>query len=275
MTDGLAVLGASVAMLLGALAFGVLVRWGTGFRGAERRPAVMELADLRGGPILAGQVSMAQLRRGGAVECGPLSTVVACGRPPEGSSALTMALYDALRRPQAWPLPLARPEVSAAIVSMRRRLIRRGWLLTDAQHRRIRLATVPLFAVAALGVAALVATAASRIAVRNVGALGGVVLVVGAALLAGWWLRYVPEIGLRGRWLLRRTRRTHRHLDPRRRPAWSTLSVDDLLLGMALFGPTPLRAVEPVFAELVGVHHTERSPFPSDITYPMNPGMMP
>jgi hypothetical protein len=38
------------------------------------------------------------------------------------------------------------------------------------------------------------------------------------------------------------------------------------MLGMALFGPQPLRAVDPEFAHVVGIRRDVASPFPSDIT---------
>ncbi|WP_200214240.1 TIGR04222 domain-containing membrane protein [Micromonospora coerulea] len=242
-----------LAAVAGTLALALAIRALTGWRTRGEPPSTVELAYLTDRAGLACQVGMAALRRGGVVRLGELSTLSVDGPPPGGSAPLVRALHAALRRPQTWAAVLADPAVGRALRRMVGRLVRDGWLLTPRQRRRMVVGTLPLFGVAAVGVTRLIDSAVEGRTAGGPASVAGLLLCCLATALAGWWLCEVPETGTAARRLLRRQRRAHAELAPERRPAWSERSTDELLNAMALFGPRPLLAVDPRFAELVGV----------------------
>lgn len=242
-----------VTAVAAALAIALAVRELTGRRARGGRPDTVELAYLTDRAGLACQVGVAVLRRAGVAQLGELGTLSVDGPPPPRSAALVRALHAALRRPQTWAATLADPHVSRALRRLVGRLVRDGWLLTRAQRRRIALGTLPLFAVAAVGLTRLVDSAVEGRAAGGPASVAGLLLCCLATALGGWWLCEVPETGAAARRLLRRMRRAHADLDPERRPAWSERGDDELLTAMALFGPRPLLAVDPRFAVRVGV----------------------
>ncbi|MGR6319580.1 TIGR04222 domain-containing membrane protein [Micromonospora soli] len=242
-----------VTAVAAALAIALAARELTGRRARGAAPDTVELAYLTDRAGLACQVGMAALRRAGVVHLGELATLSVDGPPPPRSTALVRALHAALRRPQTWAAVLADPAVGRALRRLVGRLVRDGWLLTPAQRRRVALATLPLFAVAAVGVTRLVDSAVEGRDAGGPASVAGLLLCCLATALGGWWLCEVPETGAAARRLLRRLRREHTDLAPERRPAWSERGTDELLTGMALFGPRPLLAVDPRFAVQVGV----------------------
>ncbi|MFC0007577.1 TIGR04222 domain-containing membrane protein [Micromonospora siamensis] len=242
-----------LAAVAGTLAVALAVRATTGRRARGAEPDIVELAYLTDRAGLACQVGMAALRRAGVVHLGELATMSVDGPPPPRSAQLVRALHAALRRPQTWAAVLADPAVGRALRRLVGRLVRDGWLLTPAQRRRVALATVPLFTVAAVGVTRLVDSAVEHRDAGTPASVAGLLLCCLATALGGWWLCEVPETGAAARGLLRRRRRAHAHLAPEQRPTWSDHGTDDLLTAMALFGPRPLLAVDPRFAVQVGV----------------------
>ncbi|MEV0005254.1 TIGR04222 domain-containing membrane protein [Micromonospora sp. NPDC050980] len=245
-----------------AVAVAVAVRELTGHRARGAPPDLVELAYLTDRALLACQVGVAALRRAGGVTVGELTTLRAEGPPPARSPALVRALHTALRRPQTWAAVLADPDVARALRRGVGRLARDGWLLTTAQRRRVALGTLPLFAVAAVGVARLVDSAVEGRAAGGPASVAGLLLCCLATALGGWWLTEVPETGAAARRLLRRLRHEHADLDPERRPRWQGRDTDALLTAMALFGPRPLLAVDPAFAVQVGVDPERGRPRP-------------
>ncbi|SBT66693.1 TIGR04222 domain-containing protein [Micromonospora sediminicola] len=245
-----------------AAAIALAVRELTGRRAAGATPDRVELAYLTDRALLACQVGIAALRRAGGVSTGELATLRANGPPPARPSGLVRALHTALRRPQTWAAVLADPDVARALRRMVGRLVRDGWLLTRAQRRRIALGTLPLFAIAAVGVTRLVDSAVEGRSAGGPASVAGLLLCCLATALGGWWLTEVPETGAAARRLLRRLRREHADLDPERRPTWQGRDTDALLTAMALFGPRPLLAVDPAFAVQVGVDPDRGRPRP-------------
>ncbi|MER5705444.1 TIGR04222 domain-containing membrane protein [Micromonospora sp. NPDC002296] len=249
-----------------ALTVALSVRWLTGRRTRGREPGVTALAYLTDRTVLACQVAAAALCRAGVLRVGELSTMVATGPPPARSGPLVRAVHAAVRQPQTWAAVLADPGVNQVLRRLVARLLRDGWLLTPWQRRRIALAALPLFGVAAVGILRL---AESALLSRDVGgpaSVVGLLLACGATLLGGWRLCEVPEIGATARRLLRRTRRAHADLDPQHRPVWRERGAGELLTAMALYGPRPLLAVDPTFAELVGVRdESPRPPTPRQL----------
>ncbi|MEU8264876.1 TIGR04222 domain-containing membrane protein [Micromonospora sp. NPDC048999] len=242
-----------VAGVAGALAIALSVRALVGWRPRGGPPSTVELAYLTDRAGLACQVGVATLRRAGTVHLGELATLSVDGTPPPGSAPLVRALHAALRRPQTWAAVLADPGVGRALRRLVGRLVRDGWLLTPAQRRRMALGTVPLFAVAVVGVTRLVDSAVEGREAGGPASVVGLLLCCLATVLGAWWLCEVPETGSAARRLLRRRRRAYAQLAPQQRPAWSERDTDELLTAMAVFGPRPLLAVDPRFAELVGV----------------------
>ncbi len=242
-----------VAAVAGALAIALSVRVLVGWRTRGAPPSTVELAYLTDRAGLACQVGVAALRRAGVVHPGELATLSVVGAPPPGSVPLVRALHAALRRPQTWAAVLADPNVGRALRRLVGRLVRDGWLLTPAQRRRMALGTVPLFAVAVVGVTRLVDSAVEGREAGGPASVVGLLLCCLATVVGAWWLCEVPETGSAARRLLRRQRRAYAELAPQQRPAWSERGTDELLTAMALFGPRPLLAVDPHFAELVGI----------------------
>ncbi|MGW5671913.1 TIGR04222 domain-containing membrane protein [Micromonospora sp. NPDC003776] len=245
-----------------ALAVAVAVRELTGRRARGAQPDAVELAYLTDRAGLACQVGMAALHRAGVLHRGELATLAVDGPPPPRSSPLVRALHAAVRRPQTWAAVLADPGVGRALRPRVGRLLRDGWLLTPAQRRRVALATLPLFAVAAVGLARLLDSAVEGRDAGGPASVVGLLLCCLATALGGWWLCEVPETGAAARRLLRRLRRRHADLDPQQRPAWSERGTDELLTAMALFGPRPLLAVDPRLGELVGIDVERTRPTP-------------
>lgn len=242
-----------VAAVAGALAVALAIRSLTGWRPRGASPTTIELAYLHDRAVLACQVGLAALRRAGAVQVGELSTLSVHGPPPARPDPLVRALHAALRRPQTWAAVLADPAVARALRRLVGRLVRDGWLLTPAQRRRMAYGTVPLFGVAVIGLSRLVDSAVEGRAAGGPASVVGLLLGCLATLLAGWWLCEVPETGSAARRLLRRQRRAYAELAPELQPAWRERDTDEMLTAMALFGPRPLLAVDPRFAEQVGV----------------------
>ncbi|SCL31692.1 TIGR04222 domain-containing protein [Micromonospora rhizosphaerae] len=242
-----------VTAVAGALAVALSIRSLTGWRTRGAPLTTVELAYLRDRALLACQVGLAALRRAGAVHVGELSTLSVDAPPPARSTPLVRALHAALRQPQTWAALLADPGVARALRRLVGGLVRDGWLLTPAQRRRIALGTLPLFGVAVVGLTRLLESAVEGREAGGPASVVGLLLACVATLLTGWWLCEVPETGAAARRLLRRLRREHAELAPEHRPAWSEHGTDELLTAMALFGPRPLLAVEPAFAQLVGV----------------------
>ncbi|SBT45433.1 TIGR04222 domain-containing membrane protein [Micromonospora narathiwatensis] len=242
-----------LAGVAGALAVALSVRTLVGWRTRGEPLSTVELAYLTDRAVLACQVGLAALRRAGVVQLGELATLSVDAPPPPRSAPLVRALHAALRRPQTWAAVLADPGVGRVLRRLVGRLVRDGWLLTPAQRRSMALGTLPLFAVAVVGLTRLVDSAVEGRDAGGPASVVGLLLCCLATVLGGWWLCEVPETGSAARRLLRRQRRTHAELAPQRRPAWSERGTDELLPAMAVFGPRPLLAVDPRFAELVGV----------------------
>ncbi|SCF20383.1 TIGR04222 domain-containing membrane protein [Micromonospora mirobrigensis] len=242
-----------LAAVAGALAVALAVRAATGRRVRGAEPDTVELAYLTDRAGLACQVGVAALRRAGVVHLGGLATMSVDGPPPPRSAQLVRALHAALRRPQTWAAVLADPTVGRALRRLVGRLVRDGWLLTPAQRRRVALATVPLFAVAAVGVTRLVDSAVEHRDAGTPASVAGLLLCCLATALGGWWLCEVPETGAAARRLLRRRRRSLAELNPELRPTYAGRGTDELLAAAAVFGPRPLLAIDPRFAVQIGV----------------------
>jgi len=255
-----------VVMLATAALAGVLWRWwATAGHATDSADGIdgTELAFLNAGGLLACQVGLTTLRRTGQVEPADLSTLVATGRLRPAADSLTRALHRTM-----FPLPQSVPQifgdlrVRQVLASLHRRLMRRGWLLSRGRRRAAKLGSLPLFGTAMLGLVRLGAGVVGKEGLGNPGDIAGLILLVAGTVFAGWALLSVPDVSRTGRRVLRHARRTNAELDPRQKPAWTGRGVDELTLAMALFGPSPLLAVDPQFAGVIGIRKDVRYPFP-------------
>src|SRR5262249_17986790 len=134
------------------------------------------------------------------------------------------------------------PTVTNALRRIGDRLIEDGLVLSPAQRGTARAAALAVLAVAALGVARIVAGIATHKPVGFLVWASIVVLLVGLRLLA------VPKMSRAGRNLLRRVRSSNAHLRPSRSPSWATYGAAGATLGVALYGTMALWAADPAFA---------------------------
>ncbi|GLI00766.1 TIGR04222 domain-containing membrane protein [Phytohabitans aurantiacus] len=239
-----------------ALACVGVVRWfaGRGPGTLDRPPAVLDLAYLRGGFTHACHACLAGLHRAGAIRPAELSTLVAVGPPSEAWPPLMVALHAGLRTAQSWTHVTALPEVLRAGERVRRRLLRRGLLLSTTRQRWMKAATAPLFAVAAVGVARLVASAAGEAPAGKPGETVGLILAVTGTALAGWLLLEVPAVSGAGRRAIRRAAR-----ELRAAPEGGSTAL--VMRKVAVGGRRALVALAPTIAVVIGVSWGKRAPF--------------
>jgi uncharacterized protein (TIGR04222 family) len=240
--------------------------WSTTGRATAEEPDTIELAYLNGGGLLACHVAAALLRLARVVAVGPLSTVVATRRTRSGTPPLARALHRAMTEPRAWSEVLANPRVAEALGHVHQRARRQGWVLSRRQQRRTSLGALPLFAVAAFGLVRLGAGLLDHDSIGGAGAVVGLILLVTATIIIGWYLTSSPVVSRSGRRLLRHQRRTHADL--------SGHGIEDVTLGMALFGPAPLLTLEPEFAAELGIRRDVRYPFPRDFDTSLYPASL-
>jgi uncharacterized protein (TIGR04222 family) len=252
---------AAYGMVAGAGVFGAMLwRWyATSGGDREHEPSAVEVAYLVDGPLGACYASIAGLWRAHAVAGAELCTAVSRGRPPAGASKLTRALHQVLRTPHTWTAAVVAGPVRQALTQLRGRLIRRGWLVDDARARRARLAAVPLFGVAAVGMARLAAVVGGSGAPGRPGAQVGLAVAVAATLVVAGRLVRQPRISTVARRELRWARRRRLYLSPRGNHNWSQASPGDLMFAVALYGPSVLRACDPAFARTIGADPQERA----------------
>lgn len=139
-----------LGLALVALAVVACVRWrvrrGTG-RDTPARP--LELAYLGGGHRLVVYTALAALRRRRLVRADSRGIVAVPGTAlPEGTSALYAAVLTAARGPRSIDDLLHDTEVAAAAEMVGARLVRRGWVLSARQQKRMRWYGMPGWVVA-------------------------------------------------------------------------------------------------------------------------------
>jgi uncharacterized protein (TIGR04222 family) len=243
----------------------VLWRWyGTSGGDRTHEPTAIEVAYLIDGPLGACYASIAGLWRARAVAGGGLSTIVSRGEPPAGASTLTRALHQVLRTPQSWTAAVVDGSVRQALAELKRRLIRRGWLVDDGRARRVRLVAVPLFGVAAIGMVRLTTVVGASGANGRPGAQVGLAVAVATTLVVAGHLLRQPRISTVARREVRWARRQRLHLSPRYHN-WSTASPRDLMFAVALYGPPVLMACDPDFARTIGADPQEHAREPIDV----------
>jgi uncharacterized protein (TIGR04222 family) len=228
-------------------------------RNPDMQATVLELAYLDGGPALACHAAMAGLHRAGAVRTGKLLTVAAAGRLPQDVPPLMAALHTAMRTPQSFSEVRAGAEVVRQATIIHRRLLKRGWLLTAAQQRWLRLAGIPGWAVVVLGFATI-GVELTRFTEPGysdlVPELLGVIVV---AALVHWNLGDFPEISRAGAQVLQRAR----DADATDTRDGIALRPRDAMYRVAVRGTAALLTVAPALGPHVGVFPEVRIPQPA------------
>jgi uncharacterized protein (TIGR04222 family) len=228
-------------------------------RNPDRAASVLELAYLDGGPALACHAAMAGLHRAGAVRTGALLTVVAAGRLPDDVPPLMAALHRGMRTPQSYSEVRSGPDIVREGQVIHRRLLRRGWLLTAAQQRWLRLAGIPGWAAVAAGVATI-AIELTRFAEPGYSDLIPELLgVVAIAALVHWNLGDFPEISRAGARVLQRAR----DADAADTRDGIALRPRDAMYRVAVRGTAALLTVAPALGPYVGVLPEVKLPNPA------------
>ncbi|GAA1882244.1 TIGR04222 domain-containing membrane protein [Asanoa iriomotensis] len=225
----------------------LLIRWlapAPGRRSAAK-PDYTLVAHLAGG---RGRVALAALtaaRVTGAIDMLPHGAVF---RFPGGSrlSDVERSVVDAVRRGRDWPRVRDGVDVREATDEVAARAVAQG--LSGA------LRPLPAHTLAFVGAAA----AAVPLAALPWWAL--------AALVPIYLVLIRPtRRSLAGERLVRQVRTARPDLHPRPRASWREVTSSDAALAVALFGPTALRAIDPLFARrLLSPPHTLRHTYAGD-----------
>ncbi|WP_327011145.1 TIGR04222 domain-containing membrane protein [Dactylosporangium sp. NBC_01737] len=229
---------------LACCAVGALVWWRR--HNYTRGPVVhdlnpLHLALLNGGAGQAVAASLGALRAAGAVRVvdGALRTDAV---PHDLASELDLAVYRAVaggHSPQS--MSATDPGVRRLIGAAGRFLIGEGLMLGARERRLVREATVPVFAVALLGLTtSLVAFEAG-----NTGTGVSLIECAGVTVVAGLVLLRVDRLPARTRAFLARARAEAAFLAPSAEPVWAAHGPEVAGLGVALFGVESLHGIDP------------------------------
>ncbi|GAB3850435.1 TIGR04222 domain-containing membrane protein [Dactylosporangium cerinum] len=195
----------------------------------------LQVALLNGGSDQAVAASLAALRVAGAVRVvdGSLRPDAV---PHELASPLDLAVHDAVGRGHSPQSMSADPQVRLVIGGAGRVLIDTGLLLGARERRSVREATIPVFALALLGL--LVGVFAPHD--------GGTVLGCAAVTaVAGALFLRVDRLPARTRAFLTRAREEAAFLSPAAGPDWTAHGPETAGLAVAMFGLEHLRSIDP------------------------------
>lgn len=220
-------------------------------RGYLRGPSLHRARDLtptqaallNGDRRLAVYSSLAALRAAGSIDTDVRGTLRQLGHAPVGASELDRTIHAAAGR----GLTARTVQSDSAVVEVLKRteqqLTQAGWLLDDDRRRAVRMASVIVFAVVAIGLARIFAGTLND---RPIGYL--VLLIVPVVLIALLFLR-VPRITTNAKRLVNQMRMRALHLAPRQSPSWSTYGPEAAALSIGLFGASAFFLADPEFAE--------------------------
>jgi uncharacterized protein (TIGR04222 family) len=202
-----------------------------------------DVAYLNGGADLALCAALSAMHRRQTVATSGRGVVVAAGRPEPGTDELERAAHHAA----VLPVPRRRLADAAAVASaldrIEARLVGGGLLLSRQQRGRMRATGGWTLAVAALGVARIVAGVANG---RPVGFL--VLLVVAVTAIGVVQIVWAPRRTRAGDAALKDLARDHAALSPSMRPDWGTYGPAGAALSVGVFGVGALWASDPAFA---------------------------
>ena len=213
-----------------------------------------QVAYLNGGQRLAVYTALGGLRAAGALSSGPKGTLVQSGPMPAGATPLDVAVYNAAGRRAAVRSLHTDPWVVTATTQVREGLQERGLLPTTAQLRAVRLWSLAMLALLVLGVVRVLSGIANG---RPYVLL--IILVAAVGLVTGLLRWKTPKRTRTGDSALAAERRQHHHLAPANHPAYATYGASSVAMGVALYGPATLYAMDPTFAASSGIHRVTAS----------------
>ncbi len=233
---------------LAALAIITALIWRRGYlRGPSLRRArdltPTQAALLNGDRRLAVYSSLAALRAAGAVGTDTRGTLRQTGPVPTGAGELDRAVHAAARRGVTSRTVQTDTTVAGVLRRTEEQLTLAGWLLDEDRRRGVWMASLIVFAVAALGITRILA------GIGNDRPVGFLVLLVIPVVIIGLLLSRVPRTTTNGRRLLHRMRTQAAHLAPRQAPSWSTYGPEAAALSVGLFGAGAFFLADPEFAE--------------------------
>jgi uncharacterized protein (TIGR04222 family) len=202
------------------------------------------------------------MRRAGWVDIGQVSTIVATGSLPTQVPPLMVALHRSLRSSQSWASLRADGDVVNEANAIRRRLVRRGWVLSTTRYKKLRWVGVPGWILSALLLVQLGFVLPRFSEPGHPETALGLIAIIVCTVFANWFLVHLPDVTRSGRAVLKRARsdqKTDAEDGARLRPS-------DLMRRVAVMGPRALRAADPSFAHLVGVDPEVKSRFPGFFT---------
>ncbi|KWX62186.1 hypothetical protein ASJ79_29560, partial [Mycobacterium sp. NAZ190054] len=243
-----------LAALVATTAFAVVWRFLT----PARRPAVTdgitatELAYLRSdaAPVVT---ALAGLRASGRIKAdGRVDHSVPAG--PE-SDWFTERVLSRVAGDQHHTVRTLIDACRGDLPVLEKRLCERGLMRSAAERTRIRWGAVPALVTVAVGAACCVYTITQNPARSNIGAILLVGVVLGpyaAAVLPS--LFSVDRRTRAGRRFLNAQQRHQKYLKPSRRPAFATYGPAAVAMSTAMFGTGALWAVDPGYADSVGLN---------------------
>ncbi|MEV6693063.1 TIGR04222 domain-containing membrane protein [Micromonospora sp. NPDC051196] len=203
-----------------------------------------QVAYLNGGDDLAVWSSVSSLRSQGLIGVQPTGALIAEGALPPGATPLDRAVHHAAG--QHYPArQLRRTEwVARALDELRDGLARHDLLVGPDRRAALRLGSLLLAALVALGVARIAAGLAND---RPVWYL--VLIVGGLAVLTTILFVRVPRRTRAAQDALLGLRHRNRHLAPAAKPAYTVYGAAGLAMAVALYGTASLWALDPTFAQ--------------------------
>ncbi|HET9518317.1 MAG TPA: TIGR04222 domain-containing membrane protein [Actinoplanes sp.] len=209
-----------------------------------------QAAYLNGGDRLAVYTALGGLRAAGAIGTDS-RTLVQLTALPAGVTPLDAAVHQAAgKRIRVSSLPTD-AGVTSALAQLRDGLASAGLATSSAQRRAIRRWALFAFALAALGVVRLVAGIVND---RPVGLL--IVSIIGVVVLA-FVLLTRPRLQTdAGRAALADLRSRHAYLAPANTPSYATYGASGAAMGIALYGPATMYAIDPEFAAEAEIQRT-------------------
>jgi uncharacterized protein (TIGR04222 family) len=202
-----------------------------------------QLAYLSGGDRLAVYAAMAGLRSAGAISTGTGRTLVQAGPLPPGVTALDNTIYNAAGRGVRTRELHSDYMVVSALDQLRDNVGRLGLAVSPAQIREARIWGFVAGAVTLVGIARLITGLAND---KPVGYL--IVCLLVSAIITVVLIRVRRRATSSATRALRALRTSHQHLRPNQSPSYATYGVTSAAMGVALFGPATLYAIDPVFA---------------------------
>ncbi|WP_433529029.1 TIGR04222 domain-containing membrane protein [Micromonospora sp. CA-263727] len=203
-----------------------------------------QVAYLNGGEDLAVWSSVSSLRSQGAIGVKSTGELTADGPLPSGATPLDRAVHYAAGQHHTARQLRQTEWVARALTELRDGLARHGLLVSPERRAALRLGSLFLATLLALGVARIAAGLANG---RPVWYL--VFIVCGLAVVTAVLFLRVPRRTRSADVAIRSLRQRSRHLAPASNPAYAVYGASGLAMAVALYGTASLWAMDPTFAQ--------------------------